>query len=88
MDPNNPETLISFPSDVRAAAFVTALRARGIEATTTGGYTSGFRAEAPGQVNVIVRQADLVKARAALDQIKQDVAEIDWSQVDVGRPES
>jgi hypothetical protein len=87
-DPENPELLESFSSDLEAAAVVTALRARGIEASTTGGFTAGFRAEAPGNVNVIVRHEDLDKARQALVEIRKERSTIDWSDVDVGDPES
>ena len=86
-DPNNPEVLVSVPSEVEAAAIVTALAARGVQASMTGGYTAGFRAEAPGEVNVIVRRADLVQAKRTLAEIKEDQANIDWSQVDVGEPD-
>ncbi len=86
-DPNNPEVLVSVPSDVEAAAIVAALAERGVQASTTGGYTAGFRAEAPGQVSVVVRYADLDQAQLTLAEIKRDQAEIDWSQVDVGKPE-
>ncbi len=68
-DPNNPEVLTSVRTDVEAAAIVGALAARGIEASTTGGYTAGFRAEAPGYVNVIVKYEDLDRARHALVEI-------------------
>ena len=86
-DPNNPEVLTSVSSDIEAAVIVAALTERGIEASTTGGYTAGFRAEAPGGVNVIVRHLDLERAKDVLAEIKQDRPEIDWSQVDVGDPE-
>ena len=36
-DPNNPEVLTRVPSDIQAAAIVTALAGRGIKASTTGG---------------------------------------------------
>jgi hypothetical protein len=87
-DPNNPEVLTSVRTDVEAAAIVGALAARGIEASTTGGYTAGFRAEAPGYVNVVVKYADLDRARHALAEIEQDQSEVDWSQVDVGQPDN
>ncbi len=86
-DPNNPEVLLSVPSDVEAAAIVSALTERGIKASTTGGFTAGFRAEAPGNVNIVVRSADLDQAKQMLAEIKKDQAEIDWTQVDVGKPE-
>jgi hypothetical protein len=86
-DPNNPERLISVPTDVEAAAIVAALASHGVEASATGGFTAGFRAEAPGEVQVIVRHADLQRAREILAQIEQVKEKIDWSQVDVGLPE-
>ena len=86
-DPNNPEILARVPSDIEAASLVSDLAARGIEASTTGGFTAGFRAEAPGEVNIIVRQADLARAKQALAEIEQQPSDIDWSKVDVGKPE-
>ncbi len=86
-DPNNPEVLTSVRTDVEAAAIVGALTARSIVASTTGGYTAGFRAEAPGYVNVIVKYEDLDRARHALADIEQDQPDVDWSQVDVGEPD-
>ncbi len=58
-DPNNPEVLTFVRTDFEASAIVAALASRGIEASTTGVYTAGFRAEAPGNVNVIVKYGDL-----------------------------
>jgi len=86
-DPESPEVLMRVPSEVEAAAIVTALASRGIEALTTGGFTAGFRAEAPGQVSVMVHQDDLAPARQAITEIQQEAHDIDWSQVDVGKDE-
>lgn len=86
VDPNNPEILTSVTSDIEAAAIVAALAAQGIEASTTGGFTAGFRAEAPGVINVIVRQRDLVGALQIFNHLKEADG-LDWSQVDVGDPE-
>lgn len=66
---NNPETLVSVPNDFEAAIIVSALAAHDVDATTSGGFTAGFRAEAPGEVNVIVRRRDLAKARQALSEL-------------------
>ena len=87
IDPNNPEKLVSVPNDVEAAAIVAALAARGVQASTVGGYTAGFIAEAPGRVSVLVRRADLDQAKRSLAEIEKDRAETDWSQVDVGEPD-
>ena len=87
-DPNSPEVVASVPTDIEAAAIVTALTAAGVEAKTEGGYTAGFRAEAPGSVAVIVRHCHREQARQILADLREHTDEIDWSQVDVGRPES
>jgi len=81
-DPNSPELLTAVPSDIQAAAIVNALAERGIQATMTGCYTSGFRAEAPGWVSVIVRRMDLDLARQALTDLKPDEGDADWSEID------
>lgn len=86
-DPDAPEVVVAVPTDIEAATIVAALAARGVEASTTGGYTAGFRAEAPGEVQVIVKQSDLTRARLMLQQIRADNSDIDWSRVDVGQPD-
>ena len=68
-NPNDLEVLTSVPSEVEAAAIVTVLSDRGIQATAAGGYTSGFKAEAPGTVNVLVKRTDVERARKAIDQV-------------------
>lgn len=86
-DPHSPTVVASVPSDVEAGTLVSVLDSHGIEARATGGFTAGFRAEAPGTVQVIVRREDEPQARAVLAEIQQQKAQIDWSQVDVGDPE-
>jgi hypothetical protein len=63
------------------------LEERGIKATMSGVYTSGFRAEAPGWVQVLVAEEDLAAAQAVLDEVRGGGENIDWSQVDVGESE-
>ena len=82
-----PCVLASVASEAEAAGIVTALSDYDIEALTTGGATAGFKAEAPGSVQVLVRAADLERAQQALAEIEKDEGTIDWSQVDVGEPE-
>ncbi len=69
-DPNRPIVLTTAPSGAQATLMVGALRERGIEAWAVGELTSGFRAEAPGRVQILVRQADLADAQAALDAVQ------------------
>jgi hypothetical protein len=82
-DPNRPEVLLSVANEIEAAAMVNALAELGVEAFAAGGYTSGFKAEAPGDVAVMVKQANLDRAKQALAEIRQQQGHIDWDNVDV-----
>ena len=79
--------LTSAANDMEAAAIVAALNAEGIETVTTGDFTAGFRAEAPGNVQIIVKSCDLARGQELLQRFKEDNSSIDWSQIDVGEPE-
>jgi hypothetical protein len=81
------ERLTSVRNEMEAGIIVGALDAEGIKATMSGVYTAGFRAEAPGWVEVLVAEADLLRAQAILDQVRSERTDVDWSQVDVGEPE-
>lgn len=80
----NLQVLTSFPNEFEASPVLDALRDNGIRAEAVGGYTAGFIAEAPGSVSILVRQADLQAARKILEDIRADLAVIDWATVDVG----
>ena len=69
-DPNEYVKLTRVPTEVQATLIVVALLDRGIEARHAGGLISGFRAEAPGGVDIFVRRADLERARTALQEIE------------------
>jgi hypothetical protein len=62
--------LTAVPNEALAAMIVAALGHEGIMAHAQGSLTSGFRAEAPGNVQVLVRRADLDRARALLESIE------------------
>ena len=59
-------------SEAEAAIIVAALQDCGIDAMLTGVHTSCFRAEAPGDVSVVVRQADLQRARQTLEHLSKE----------------
>jgi hypothetical protein len=81
------EVLVTVSNEVEAAAIVGALHEKGVQAVATGGYISGFKAEAPGDVRVLVRHSEADTARRMLDQIRQEQTDIDWSEIDVGEPD-
>lgn len=87
IDPESPRAVRTVPSELEAAAIVAALANQGIEALTTGGYTSGFRAEAPGWVKVVVKSRDLEQADRILVQLEANPEKVDWSKFDVGTPD-
>ncbi len=87
VDPNAPCVLTSVANEIEAAAIATALADYGIEAAVTGGFTAGFKAEAPGLVQILVKESDLDRAKPALAEIQKDQGEIDWATIDVGEPE-
>ncbi len=62
--------LQSVPSEGQANLIAAALERAGIQAAIEGALTAAFRAEAPGEVKIIVRKNDLQKARDALESYK------------------
>ncbi|HYE03699.1 MAG TPA: hypothetical protein VD963_10750 [Phycisphaerales bacterium] len=87
-DLDDPVPLISARTEVEAASIASALEATGIAAAVEGGMTLGFRAEAPGEARVLVRRADLARARTALREAKLEADATNWDAVDVGVPET
>lgn len=69
---NDPVTLMSVPNDLEAAMVVSALAAHEVDATTSGSFTAGFQAEAPGDVEVLVRSCDLERARGVLSELEHE----------------
>ena len=62
--------LQSVPSEAQANLIAAALERAGIQAAIEGALTAAFRAEAPGEVKIIVRKNDLEKAKKALESYK------------------
>ncbi len=91
MQPNDDQddliTLAHVPTEGEAATMVEALKAAGIAATMTGGFTAGFIAEAPGDISVNVFEKDRAAAEAVIREFELKNEAIDWNQIDVGEPE-
>lgn len=79
--------LTRVPTEFEAALVVTHLAEQGIQAEAVGGYTAGFRAQAPGDIKILVRAGNMEKARQILNELREPIADVDWTQVDVGEPE-
>ncbi len=65
-------TVAQRPSEVAASILVAALQDVGIRAIATGGFTAGFRAEAPGMVKVQTFEQDAERARQIIDELKME----------------
>jgi hypothetical protein len=83
-DDEHLSRLTSVRTEMEAGVIIGGLEARGIPAAMSGVYTSNFRAEAPGWVEVLVADRDLRQAESELREIRKSPEDIDWSQVDVG----
>ena len=68
-DPNQPTLLTAVPTEPQAIMIVAGLEDENIPAWIMGALTSGFRAAAAGQVQVLVRQSDVERAREILQAI-------------------
>ena len=72
-DPTSPMKLETFNDDYQASVLVARLEKHGIHATSVGGYTSGFQAESPGYVDVVVPQMELEQAKQLLQQWQSEI---------------
>ncbi|MGV3485885.1 MAG: hypothetical protein ACO1RT_15820 [Planctomycetaceae bacterium] len=64
--------LTSVPNEWEANVIVSRLQSEGIAASATGGFTAGFRAEAPGLVTVVVDSRDREQAVEVMQTIEQE----------------
>lgn len=86
-EPNERTALLtSVPSETEAAIVIEALEREGIRAESDE-YTSGLRAGPWNWSEILVAEQDLARAKQVLARVQQENAHIDWSQVDVGKPE-
>ncbi|MEM6798522.1 MAG: hypothetical protein AAF589_03325 [Planctomycetota bacterium] len=84
--PEHLAQLTSTPTAAEAAIIVGALNAVGVEAVSTGVMTTNKLIASGEWVQIMVAEPDLPVARNTLAKLKEENAEIDWSQVDVGEP--
>lgn len=69
-DPNQPTLLTAVSSEPQAVMIVAGLEDEEIPAWIMGALTSGFRAAAAGQVQVLVRKSDVERAREILQTLQ------------------
>ena len=70
------------PTEAEASILVSVLADEGIKAVATGGFTAGFRTEAPGWVSVQALESDAERAKEILAELKTHPQQ--WPGEDVG----
>ena len=72
-DLNNQKlmTVATRPDEIQANQVVAMLEAAGIRANAVGLYTSAFRTEAPGNIQIQVLESNAEQARALIHQSDQ-----------------
>jgi hypothetical protein len=70
-DPNNPVVLANLPSDAEAALLIAYLQSVGITARLSGAGGATGWPEGVRYVQVVVRQADLERAKDAMEAAKR-----------------
>ena len=58
--------------EASASVIVSVLQDEGIRAVATGGYTAGFRAEAPGVVRVLTFESEAERAKQIIAEIEAE----------------
>jgi hypothetical protein len=81
-DPNDPEVLFTAANEPEAASVIAALAEHGVEAFGSGGLAFAGTIGLDGGVEVMVKRAELDRARQALAEIREEDRQIDWSQID------
>lgn len=69
-DRSSTTVLAVVHTEAEAAMMVQALESQGIPAQYVGALTSGFRAEVPGEVSVMVHTENVSRAREVLNELR------------------
>ena len=80
--------LTTVNDEIQAAMLIAELESVGIRAMASGMLTSGMRAEVPAGVHILVSEKDLVEARDLFRIITENIASLDWDNVDVGQSQA
>lgn len=89
-DADEPVTLTTARTEFEANVIAQSLRAEGVEARVVSVVGAVLGPYVPGMedpINVLVRAADLDRARATLAQTRSDSVDIAWDELDVGETE-
>ncbi len=90
MHPKHPDHIVvvaTAENELEAGVMVAALEEAGIKSSMSGAATADFRVGVPGDVQVLVAQEDLARAKEVVRLGEENKEDVDWSKVDVGKPE-
>ncbi|MFI4916009.1 MAG: putative signal transducing protein [Phycisphaerales bacterium JB060] len=73
-DHPEPVTVAQYATEIQATFAANMLREAGIRCELLGGSSSGFKAESPGYVRLMVSQNDETRARALLEDFQAEKA--------------
>lgn len=76
-DHPEPVTIGQYPTEIQATFAANMLREAGIRCELLGGASSGFKAESPGYVRIMVSGADAERARQMLEDYDAQRAQVD-----------
>ncbi|MFK7767636.1 MAG: DUF2007 domain-containing protein [Mariniblastus sp.] len=71
-DSSRPVKLETFNDNIQASLLVAWLEEYGVASTAVGSFVSGFQAESPGYVDVVVSEKDLIEAQDLLEEWRKD----------------
>ncbi len=77
-------TILSTNTPFEADAVAAALRARGVNAQVILAANAAMWGGALGQAQLVVLASEEAAARRSLEEIKAEVSQIDWDNVDLG----
>ena len=73
-DHPEPVTVGQYATEIQATFAANMLREAGIRCEVLGGSSSGFKAESPGYVRLLVSQNDASRARTLLEDFQDEKA--------------
>lgn len=81
---DHPEPVIvaQYPAEIQGTFAANMLREAGIRCELVGGASSGFKAESPGYVRILVSEGDAARARVLLEAYDAERAEDDGDDQD------
>jgi hypothetical protein len=68
--PEHVETVTTAPNELEGGIIVAALERAGIRSTMSGEATAGFRVGVPGEVQILVAEQDLERAKEVLEEAR------------------